>query len=120
MTSPKPSILLAAAALLPLSSCLAVSKSNTSYSGKRITDAAFESVKPGSSPDQVKSVFGEPQTVVKGLAEAETWSYVAKRQEKKETGLFLIFHNESTQEFEERVFVSFKDGAVVKVWRQAD
>jgi hypothetical protein len=54
------------------------------------------------------------------LAEAETWSYVAKRQEKKESGLFLIFHSESTQEFEERVFVSFKDGAVVKVWRQAD
>lgn len=112
--------LVAVLSLLSTPSCLAVTKNRTTYTGKRITDAMLENVKLGSTADQVKSALGEAQTVVRVEPDSETWTYVATRQVKQEASLFLIFHNESTHEYEERVFVSFQDGKAVKVWRQGD
>jgi outer membrane protein assembly factor BamE (lipoprotein component of BamABCDE complex) len=112
----RPSTLLCLLALLA-GGCLVMSNSEERRTGKYVSQATFEQIKPGATTSAwVLATLGEPTTKTKASgSEVWKWEYT----ETKESGgaIFLIFGGRSTKESNGAAYVELKDGVVANAWR---
>ena len=117
--------------VLPLQSCLFGSSTQTTQEGRVVSDETLNRVTPGSSPNFVRGLLGEPTDIVPdeekrpGKKEGETiivkkgevWRYSYSKSTKSTGAVFLIFGSSSKSQEKGSVYVEFKAGQVIKTWR---
>ena len=103
------------APLLP--GCIITSKGDTSHSGQYISAETFSKVEPGTSSGFVLATFGEPstRTTLDDGSQIWRWRHTETRSSSG-TVIFLLSSSNRT-ETQHNTFVEFRDGVVVRVWR---
>ena len=116
MKAPKlvlPTLLLAA--LLP--GCLITSNGNTSHSGQHISGETFDQVQQGTSVGFVLATFGEPTSRTKLEDGGEIWRWRYTETRSSSGTVILLLSSSNRTEKQHNTFVEFRDGVVVKTWR---
>ena len=127
----RPLIVLSLLALMPLQSCLFGSSTQTSQEGRTVSDETLKRVIPGSSPNFVRGLLGEPTDIVKDeekrpgkkpgetilVKKGEIWRYSYSKSTTSKGGVFLIFGSSSQSQEKGTVYVEFKEDQVLKTWR---
>lgn len=101
-----------------MSGCLINSSSHSSYSGNFVSSDAYARVAVGeSTPAFVEAVLGTPtaKSPLDDGTELWRWTYVERRS--GSGSVFLLIDADESKETHGATFVQFRDGVVVKKWR---
>src|SRR5262245_54098892 len=108
----------AALAVAPLlGGCVIGSSSHTDVSGNYIGADTISQIQPGKDQAYVLALCGDPsdKTVLNNGTEIWKWRY---SEHKKSSGsVIFLLSAESNTDNVKTTFVEFKDGIVVKAWR---
>jgi outer membrane protein assembly factor BamE (lipoprotein component of BamABCDE complex) len=105
-------------ALVALCGCLVTENSNTTHTGTRVSQDAFNQIKPGSTTTGwVTATLGQPTSKTKTDNSDEVWKYVYTEHTDSSGAIFLIFGGSNSTEKSEIAFLEFKDGVVINKWR---
>ena len=116
MTLPPPAL---AVLLLLSAGCVVVqSDSQTSSSGREVSEATLAQIQPGTSQDYVLALLGEP-TRKSPLGDGSAiWKWSHTRKETSSGSFILLFSGDRTVEIESACYVEFgTDGLVRRTWR---
>jgi outer membrane protein assembly factor BamE (lipoprotein component of BamABCDE complex) len=118
-TSVVRSLTLVAASLActALGGCLIGSTTQTETSGHQIGNDTLAQIQAGKDMSYVTALIGDPtnKTVLDGGTEIWKWRYT-ERKNSSGTVIFLLSADNKT-ETSNTTYVEFKDGVVVKAWR---
>jgi len=106
-----------AAVLFTLPGCLIGANSETTYSGRPVSEQTLEQVEPGDSEAAVLALLGEPssRSIKASGAHVLKWEY-SRETESKGSILFLLGANNKSSSTG-AVYVLLRDGKVEKAWR---
>jgi len=107
----------ASLACTTLGGCLIGSNTQTESSGRSIGNETLAQIQPGKDTAYVLALVGDPtdKTVLDGGTEIWKWRYTER---KNSTGsVIFLLSAESKSESSKTTYVEFKDGIVVKAWR---
>lgn len=100
-----------------LTGCVIGSSSHTDVSGNYIGNETLAQIQPGKDQAYVLALVGDPsdKTVLTNGTEIWKWRYT---EQKKSSGsvIFLLSAESNTNDVK-TTYVEFKDGVVVKAWR---
>jgi outer membrane protein assembly factor BamE (lipoprotein component of BamABCDE complex) len=110
---------LAAVLGLVASSCVVVhSDSHTQYSGRHVSDATLEQIKPESSQEYVLTLIGEPTSKSDLTDGSSIWKWSYTKKQTSSGHLILLFSGGSTTETNGAAYVEFTpEGRVRHAWR---
>jgi outer membrane protein assembly factor BamE (lipoprotein component of BamABCDE complex) len=113
---------LATAALMTLpltmSGCLIASSKESSIHGAYVQPGTVSKVKLNqTSMTEVEELMGQPSSSTLNDDGTETWTWNWHKTTEDSGAVFLIFAGDSEKTVHESVHVKFKDGVVVKKWR---
>jgi outer membrane protein assembly factor BamE (lipoprotein component of BamABCDE complex) len=103
------------AVLIP--GCLISSSSRTERSGRFVSDETLGQIRPGSKPDLVQALLGEPTSRVSLEDDQELWKWEYREEKTSRGGVFLLVSGRSTKETTGAVYVLMKGGVVERTWR---
>ena len=100
-----------------LSGCLIDTSSHNDISGRYVGSETFAQIQPGKNQEYVAALIGDPstKTVLDGGTEIWKWTY-SERKNSSGSVIFL-FSADSHTDSQKTTYVEFKDGVVVKAWR---
>jgi outer membrane protein assembly factor BamE (lipoprotein component of BamABCDE complex) len=103
--------------LLACAGCLISSGSRTEMQGREVSGKTLDQIEAGKGRDFVIALLGEPSTSTKleGNGEIAKWEY--KEVKTTRNAVFVIFSGRRVSERTGAVYVEFKNGRVVKTWR---
>ena len=107
----------ASLACTTLGGCLIGSSTHTDTSGHLIGNDTLAQIQPGKDTAYVLALIGDPtdKTLLDGGTEIWKWRYT-ERKNSSGTVIFLLSADNKT-ETTKITYVEFKDGIVVKAWR---
>lgn len=114
---------LAACLLVPLSmttmtGCLIASSKDSSIRGAYVQPNTVSKVKLNQTTmTEVEELMGQPSSSTLNDDGSETWTWNWSKTTDDSGAVFLIFAGSNEKTVHESVHVKFKDGVVVKKWR---
>lgn len=99
------------------SACVIASDSDTSVSGRYVSETTLAAIEPGKTSDYAMAILGEPsqKSVLKDGVEIWQWHYTKRTA--SDTAVIFLVAAENNTTTQHTTYVEFKDGVVVKAWR---
>lgn len=111
---------LAACLLVPMtiSGCLIASSKESSIRGAYVQPNMVSKLRLNETTmTEVEELMGQPSSSTLNDDGSETWTWNWSKTTEDSGAVFLIFAGDSEKTVHESVHVKFKDGVVVKKWR---
>src|SRR4051812_9567887 len=105
--------------LLAVSStgCLVMNNSEEKRTGKYISPATYDQIKPGATTQSwVQATVGDPTTKSK-TSDSEVWKYQYAETQEKGNAILFIFLGNNRKETTGATYIELKDGVVTNAWR---
>lgn len=117
-------VLMAGAALAPLSGCVVSGSRTITVEGRRVGVFSLEQIELGeTSSDWVEAAFGEPTSRDSWVSDddelIEVWRYDWRRTEKSNGAILLLFAASERNVEAESTYVEFTDGIVTRFWTES-